>query len=376
MNRSFKLVTVFNIPIEINYTWFLVFGLVIFTLAKGYFPADDPGLPDSVHWFMAIVAALFFFASLLAHELAHSLVAIRNGLAINGITLFVFGGVAHLEEEPSSPWVELKMALAGPALSFGLSFFFFALTQTFLSLGVPSVILSITNYLFIINFMVGLFNLIPGFPLDGGRVLRASLWACTKDLKKATRIASALGKGFAYFLIAAGLYLLFKEKTIFGIWYIFIGLFLQEAAGSSYQRLMLQRSLTGVRTSEIMSRDVVSVPASLPLDKLLDDYFFRYRFAAFPVVDDDNILGLVTFHSVKEIDRNKWPLLTAREAMIPLSGQMTISESTELISAMAKMAGNGLGRLLVIDGAKLIGIISQRDIMRLFELKSELDLKE
>ncbi|HVN67883.1 MAG TPA: site-2 protease family protein, partial [Candidatus Sulfotelmatobacter sp.] len=177
MRPSFKLVTVFNIPIEVNYTWFIIFGLVIFTLARGYFPATNPELPGNVHWFMAVIAALFLFASLLAHELSHSLVAIRNGLAINGITLFVFGGVAHLEEEPASPGVELKMAVAGPAMSFFLALVFFALTQTFYLLRVPGAVLAITNYLFIINFVVGLFNLIPGFPLDGGRVLRAALWA-------------------------------------------------------------------------------------------------------------------------------------------------------------------------------------------------------
>jgi len=375
MRPSFKLVTVFNIPIEVNYTWFIIFGLVIFTLARGYFPATNPELPGNVHWFMAVIAALFLFASLLAHELSHSLVAIRNGLAINGITLFVFGGVAHLEEEPASPGVELKMAVAGPAMSFFLALVFFALTQTFYLLRVPGAVLAITNYLFIINFVVGLFNLIPGFPLDGGRVLRAALWAYTKDLKKATGVASACGKGFAYFLIAAGLLNLFAGALISGIWFIFIGLFLQEAAETSYQRVVMRRILTGVRLDEIMNRNVVTVPAGLTLDKLLDDYFFRYRFAAFPVVEDDAVLGLITFHSVKEIDRNKWPLLTAREAMIPLSGQMTIAEGTELSGAMAKMAGNGLGRLLVVEGAKLIGIISQRDIMRLFEFKNGLDRK-
>jgi Zn-dependent protease len=376
MNRSFKLITIFDIPIEINYTWFIILGLVIFTLAGGYFPATNPELPAPAHWLMAAVAALLLFASLLAHELSHSLVAIRNNLPIRGITLFVFGGVAHLEEEPADPAVEFKMAVAGPAMSFFLSLIFFTLTQALYSLGISDSILSITNYLFIINLVVGVFNLIPGFPLDGGRILRSALWSFTKDLRKATGIASAFGKGFAFFLIAAGLWSLFTGSLISGIWFILIGLFLQEAAETGYRQVMMKKVMTGIHVEDIMTREVVTVPGSLTLARLVEEFFFRFRFATFPVVEDDTLLGLVTFHSVKEIEREKWPQITVREVMLPLSHQMTIRRDAEITVALSKMAGAGLGRLLVIEDSKMVGILSQRDIMRLFEFKSEIGDEE
>ncbi|MEA3494072.1 MAG: site-2 protease family protein, partial [Candidatus Margulisiibacteriota bacterium] len=204
MRNSFRLTTLFNIPVEINISWFIILGLVVFTLAQGYFPVTNPELSEGTHWFMAIIAALLLFASLLAHELSHSLVAKRNRLPIHGITLFVFGGVAHMSKEPQSPAVEFKMAIAGPLMSFFLSACFFALSRSFYFLGFPGAVVSITNYLFILNLAVGIFNLIPGFPLDGGRIFRSILWNYYKDIKKATAIASAFGKGFAFFLMGIG----------------------------------------------------------------------------------------------------------------------------------------------------------------------------
>jgi len=373
MKRSIKLITLFGIPVEINYTWFIIFGLVIFTLARGYFPNTDPELSTLSHWLMAVVAAILLFASLLAHELSHSLVAQRNNLPIHGITLFVFGGVAHLEKEPPTPAVEFKMAIAGPLMSFFLSLLFFFLTKVFNFFGFPRYLLSIFEYLFILNLVVGLFNLVPGFPLDGGRILRAALWGWSKDIKKATGIASAFGKGFAFFLIAVGLLNLFLGSVISGVWFIFIGLFLQEAAEVSYRQVVMKKILTGVRVENLMTRSVITVPANLTIDKLLEDYFFRFRFASFPVVEDDTLLGLLTLHAIKEVEREKWSQLKARDIMIPLSPRLTITKEEEVTEALAKMASSGTGRLLVIEDSKLIGILSQRDIMRLFEFKSEIE---
>lgn len=373
MNRSFKLITLFGIPVEINYSWFIILGLIIFTLARGYFPVTNPEMPELGRWLMAAVSAVLLFASLLAHEFSHSLVAVRNDLPIHGITLFVFGGVAHMEKEPSTPAVEFKMAAAGPAMSFFLAIVFFALTQTFYSLGLPAYILSILNYLFILNLAVGIFNLIPGFPLDGGRLLRAALWYFSKNLKRATRIASFFGKVFAFILIAYGLLNLFVGSLITGIWFIFIGLFLQEAADTSYQQIVIKKALTGVRVENVMTRSVVTVPDDLTLDKLVDEYFFRFRYTSFPVVEDDTLRGLVTLHAVKEVEKNKWPQVTAGEIMIPLSEKLIVGKDVEVIDALSKMAGAGSGRLLVAEDSKLIGILTQRDITRLFEVKSRID---
>ena len=233
MRKTIKLATIFNIEIDINYSWFIIFGLVVFTLAQGYFPGTNPETSPASHWFMAIISAVLLFASLLMHELAHSMVAIHNNIPIHGITLFVFGGVAHMEKEPPSPRTEFMMAIAGPIMSFCLAFFFWYTTYLLSQLNAPSPFTAITHYLFIINLFVGIFNLIPGFPLDGGRILRAILWHYQKDLKKATGIASSLGKGFSLLLIAFGLYNLITGSIISGIWLIFIGFFLQETANTS-----------------------------------------------------------------------------------------------------------------------------------------------
>jgi Zn-dependent protease/CBS domain-containing protein len=373
MRKSFRLITLFNIPIEINLTWFIILGLVIFTLARGYFPYTNPELSPAAHWLMAIIAAFLLFASLLAHELSHSLVARRHKLPIRGITLFVFGGVAHMEKEPSSPGVEFKMAIAGPIMSFFLAFLFFGLTQAFYNLGFPKPILSITNYLFILNLVVGIFNLIPGFPLDGGRVLRAALWSYYNDIKKATAIASGFGKGFAFFLIAVGFLNLFTGSIIAGVWFIFIGLFLQEAAEVSYRQVVMKKMLGGTKVESFMTKDVITIPAEIKLDKLVDEYFFRFRHASFPVVEDDAVLGLVTLHDIKEVAKDKWSKTSAKDTMIPLGRELIISKKADTMDALTKLARNGIGRLLVIEDSKLIGIISQRDIMRLFEFKSEIE---
>jgi Zn-dependent protease/CBS domain-containing protein len=373
MNRSFKLITLFNIPVEINYSWFIILGLVVFTLARGYFPVTNPDLPEPAHWLMAAVAACLLFASLLAHEFSHSLVAIKNNLPIHGITLFIFGGVAHLEKEPSSPAVEFKMAAAGPGMSFLLAIVFFALTETLFIFRVPAYILSISNYLFVLNLAVGIFNLIPGFPLDGGRLLRAAIWHFTKDIKRATRIASLFGKTFAFILIAYGLLNLFYGALITGLWFIFIGLFLQEAAETSYQQIVLKRALTGVKVGSIMTRQIATVPGGIMLDKLVDEYFFRFRYTSFPVVTDDALLGLVTLHAVKEVARDRWPQVKAEEIMIPISENLIIGKELDVIDALAKMAGTGSSRLLVAEDSKLIGILTQSDVTRLFELKSNIE---
>jgi Zn-dependent protease len=372
-HRSFKLVTLFNIPVEINYSWFIILGLVIFSLARGYFPVTNPALPEAVYWLMAAIAALLLFASLLAHEFSHALVAMRNDLPIHGITLFVFGGVAHLSKEPASPAVEFRMAAAGPAMSFFLAAVFFALTQVFYGFGLPDYLLSIFNYLFILNLAVGIFNLIPGFPLDGGRLLRSALWQFSKNIKWATRVASLFGKIFAFILIAYGLLNLFTGSLITGLWFIFIGLFLQEAADTSYQQIVMKKALTGVRVGSVMTRSVVTVPAELTVDKLVDEYFFRFRFTSFPVVEDDHLLGLVTLHAVKEIEKAKWPQTTARQIMAPLSAGLVIGQEMEVIDALAQMAGAGSSRLLIAQDHKLIGILTQRDITRLFEFKSRIE---
>ncbi len=376
MNRSIHVITLLGIPIEINYSWFIVFFLVTWTLAASVFPNSDnmQGLPMITYWIAAIVASFFFFFSLLLHELSHSLIAIKNDLPIKGITLFVFGGVAHISKEPQTPGIEFKMAIAGPLCSLFLSVIFSLLALLFHNIGLPAAIVVITQYLSAINLMVCVFNLVPGFPLDGGRILRSALWGITGDLKRATLIASSFGKLFAYFLMGFGIILFATYKEIIsGIWLILIGFFLQEAASASYQQVSFKKVLNGVKVRDIMSTNVVTVSKHLTLISLVDDYFFRYRFTSFPVISDEgDIEGLITIHAVKDVPRESWVSTTVMEAMIPIKSDLVVSPYTDVFDALTWMAGNGVGRLLVTRDGKLLGIVSQRDVIRLFEVKEDL----
>jgi Zn-dependent protease len=376
MNRSIHIITILGIPVEINYSWFIIFFLVTWTLAATVFPNshDMQGLPTIIYWLAAIVASLFFFSSLLLHELSHSYVAIKNDLPIKGITLFVFGGVAHISKEPQTPGTEFKMAIAGPLCSLSLSFIFSVLARLFHNIGLPAVITVITQYLSEINLMVCVFNLLPGFPLDGGRILRSALWSITNDLKRATLIATSLGKLFAYLLMGFGIVLFFSNVDfISGIWLILIGFFLQEAASASYQQVAFNKYLAGVKVRDIMTKNVVTVSDNLTILSLVDGYFFKYRFTSIPVVTDDgDVKGIVTIHSVKDVPRDRWADTNVPEAMIPIRSNLVVAPNADILEALAQMAGNGVGRLLVTQGGKLVGIISQRDVIRLFEVREDL----
>ncbi|MBU0573438.1 MAG: site-2 protease family protein, partial [Candidatus Margulisbacteria bacterium] len=338
-----------------------------------YFPMTVPEYGPMVRWSSAVIAALLLFASLLAHELSHSVVAIRNSLPIAGITLFIFGGVAHMEKEPPSPAVEFKMAIAGPLMSLFLALVFLLLTSVFYLLRLPRIMLVVTDYLSFINLLIACFNLVPAFPLDGGRVFRSAIWYFTKSLKKATRIASGFGKGFAFILMGFGFLALLSGRFIEGIWFIFIGLFLSEAADISYKQVLMKKVLTGTKVKEVMTREVITVSPDITLQELLKDYFFRYRHNTFPVMKGTELLGFITFHDIKEIPQEKWHEVSAREIMIHIKPSLVIKPDSDLIMALAKMAKNKFGRLLVLDGHHLLGIVSQKDIMHLFELKSEFD---
>lgn len=373
MKNSFRLFTILGIPIEINISWFIILGLVIFTLAQGYFPFQLPSMPSYIYWIMAVLTALLLFTCLLLHELSHSYVARLNNLPISGITLFVFGGVAHMEKEPNSPKVEFLMALAGPLMSVFLALIFFSISKIALFLIYFPAIYIIADYLAFINIAVAVFNLVPGFPLDGGRILRALIWHFSKNLTFATRIASNFGKAFAFTLMGLGLINLVRGSFISGLWLIFIGLFLLEAAEVSYRQLIAKKMLKGVKVKNIMAQNIITVPPDITLDRLIDDYFFKYRHSIFPVMEDDTILGIVTFHGIKETPKAEWADTKAKDVMINLKNDFFVNKDLDATHALYKLASNGINRALVIESGKLIGILSQKDLMRLFELKSEIE---
>lgn len=360
---GFRLTRIFGIDVEINISWLLVFALFSFTLARDYFPEQMAGFEPSVYWSMGIVTTLLIFASILLHELGHSLVAIKEGIPIKRITLFIFGGVAQMEKEPHLPGVELKIALAGPATSLVL-----ALLSWFLFRIIPAdlAISHVVFFLARLNLIVALINLIPAFPLDGGRVLRAGLWHFLQNLLKATRIAVLIGSIFAFLAIGWG-FLLILNGVFWGLWYIFLGWLLYQSGQASYTQLVFHQTFKGVPVSKIMSRNVHSVHPDTRLDELVN-LFYEYRFGAFPVVEGERILGMVTLNDLREVNQEKWHQTTVEKVMTGSSKLIYVSPHSEAVEVMIKMAYGNTGRVLVVENHRLVGIISRTDMMKLINM--------
>lgn len=373
MTRSFRIGRIFGIDIEIDYTWFIIFVLLAFLLSRpgGPLTRNLPDLPLLGRWLLALVTTLLFFGSVLLHELSHSLVALRNGLGITGITLFIFGGVSKMAEEPRSPAVELKMAIAGPATSFALAVVFYALAYT-LGMGPGKVAGTVFLWLAIVNGILAAFNLLPGFPLDGGRVLRAGLWHWLSNLSEATRIASAFGQGLGTLMIIFGVFLFAAGGGINGLWLAFIGWFLIQAAQSSYQQVLVRQLLSDVTVGEVMTTNVDTVEADCTLEEVVHEHVMTRSHPAYPVFDNGQLLGLLTLGDIRHVPREQRYHVTAREVVPPLSDAQTIAPDTGVWDALGKMMTSNQGRLLVLDDGHLSGIISRSDILRVMRTRMEL----
>jgi Zn-dependent protease/CBS domain-containing protein len=371
MTRAFRIGRLFGIDIELDYTWFVVFLIVAGLLATGWFSKHLPQVSVGLRWLIGFATAVLFFVSVLLHELSHSLVAIRSGLKISGITLFLFGGVSKMTDEPRSAGVEFRMAIAGPAMSMLLAVVFLGLAR--LVRGGPGgeVLATVLVWLGWMNGMLGVFNLLPGFPLDGGRVLRAGVWGATHDLTGSTRVASAFGQGLGFLMIVAGI-LLFIGRDIGGLWLAFIGWFLVQAAQQSYQQLLLRQALLGVPVSAVMTAQVEWVPAEATLEQVVHDHVMLHNRPAFPVLESNRLLGMLALSDIRHVPRERWPYVTAGEAVPPLSELQTISPSADAWDALLKMTSGHSGRLLVTDGGLLRGIISRTDVMHLIRRRMEL----
>ncbi len=372
MKQSLQVARVFGIPIEINYSWIVIFLLITWSLAVGYYPVFLPFRSEYVYWSTAAVSAVLLFGSLLLHELSHSLVAINSGIPIKKISLFIFGGVAHMEKEPERSSVELKIALAGPACSLAIAVVCFAAAFLLPNYGPWQITVSVLFYMGMVNSAIVIFNSIPGFPLDGGRVFRAILWSFTGDLRSSTRIATYFGKAFSYLIMFVGIFFLYRQEFLNGVWFLVLGLFLHEAAEMSYQQLILKKALVGVHVKDVMSEDVISVPPDLSLDKLVNEYFFKHRYMGFPVVESGLLKGIVTLHDVKEFPQDEWPSTTVSKAMTPVRQDLVVCPDTDCLEALLQVTKSGLGRLLVVDQGRLTGIITQRGLVKLFEIKTNL----
>ena len=330
-------------------------------------------LSRATYWWMGAAGMLGLFGSIIVHELAHSLVARRYGLPMNGITLFIFGGVAEMDDEPPSAKAEGLMAIAGPIVSLGLALSCAALAAYGQSHAWPTPVIGVVRYLAFINGLVFLFNLIPAFPLDGGRVLRSVLWAWKGNLHWATRIASNLGRGFSFMLIAWGVLTLMSSNFIGGLWRILIGMFLSEAASASYQRMMIRQALEGESVQRFMQPNPVTVPPTLTIQELVDDYVYVYHFKMFPVVNRGQVLGCISTRDIKTIQQHFWKQHMVQDILTPCSADNTIGSRVDALTALTKMNQTGLSRLMVIDDNRLVGVIALKDLLAFLALKVELE---
>ena len=369
--RIFKL---FGFEVRVDASWFFIALLITWSLAMGYFPYKYRGLPAADYWWMGILSALGLFGSIVVHEFSHSLVARSHGLPMKGITLFIFGGVAEMGEEPRNAKTEFLMAIAGPITSILIGVVAYVVYQAGESAW-PTPVVGVIYYLAWINWLLAGFNLIPAFPLDGGRVLRSALWYWKGNLGRATRIASAIGSGFGILLIVLAVWQLFDGNFISAMWYFLLGLFLRNAAESSYRQLIIRQALGGEPVRRFMKTDPVTVSVDLSIESLVEDYIYQKHFKMFPVVagTSQKLAGCVTTSGVKQVPRDEWARHTVREVLQPCTAENTISPDTDAVNALAQISRSGVSRLMVVDRHRLVGIVSLKDLMSFLATKLDLE---
>ena len=371
--RSIKLFNLFGFKVSIDLSWLVIAVLVSWSLAAGLFPYLYKNLTPQTYWVMGVIGALGLFMSVIFHEFCHSLVARRLGLPMKGITLFIFGGVAEMGEEPPSAKVEFWMAIAGPLSSLVLAGVFYLIYGQGRAAGWPLPVNGVIRYLAYINVLLAVFNLLPAFPLDGGRVLRSILWGAWKDLRRATRVSAVIGSAFGFGLIALGILQLITGNFIAGLWWFLIGLFIRNAAQMSYQQLLVRNALAGEPVRRFMNPHPVTAPSTITVEQLVEDYVYKYHYKMFPVLDDGRLLGCITTRQIKEVPREKWGQETIGELASQGTHENTISPGTDAVKALAQMHQTGNSRLLVVEGTKLVGILTLRDLMAFLSLKVELE---
>ncbi len=371
--KRLKLFKLFGFEVGVDLSWVIIAILIAWSLSTGYFPFQYENLSTRTYWIMGIVGALGLFISIIAHEFSHSLAAKKFGLPMKGITLFIFGGVAEMTDEPPSPKAEFTMAIMGPVASVALALFFYTAYQMGAAAGWRDPVVGVVGYLGFINLVLAIFNLIPAFPLDGGRVLRSVLWGWKDDLRWATRVSSRIGAGFGVFLIVLGFLRVINGNFVGGMWFFLIGMFLHGAARASYQQLITRRALQGETVRRFMKTDPVTVPPSITLDRVVEDYIYKYHHKLFPVTDSGRLIGCITTREVKEIPQEQWPHRTAGQVAQDCSETNTISPDADALNALSRMSRNGSSRLMVVEGDQVVGIIALKDMLSFLSLKVELN---
>ncbi len=373
LKRKMALFKLLGFTVSLDVSWGIILFLVVWSLSKGFFPSYFPGLGMQTYWLMGVIGAIGLFVSIIIHEFSHALIARKYGMKIKGITLFIFGGVAEMQDEPSTPKSEFFMAIAGPIASFTLSILFGGLAQAAENMKFSVPMIALLGYLSTINLLIAIFNLIPAFPTDGGRVLRSFLWWIRGDIHWATRLASRISLMFAVVLIFMGFMHMIGDNAIGGLWWVLIGSFLFFAANASYQRLLIRESFSGKTVRHFMNPSPVSVPFDITLQAFVEKYLYRYHYKMFPVLKEGKIFGLITVQMLKLHTHEEWKHLLVGEVMEEPSPSNTIASYTPIEDALNTMNERGSTRLLVIEHHKIVGIITLKDLLEYIALKMELE---
>jgi Zn-dependent protease len=355
--------------IRLDASWFLVFGLLTWSLAMGVFPAVY-GFGPGASWALGILAALLLFASVVAHELSHAVVARMFKIEVSAITLFLFGGVAQIKGEPGTPLAELLIAAAGPIVSFLLGMACLGLSWTAPTLAVLRPAVAIVNYLGVINVALALFNLIPGFPLDGGRILRAIVWRITGSLARATKCASASGQFFGWAMILWGLFRFAAAHDLGGLWLVFVGWFLNSSAQAAYQQIILRKALQGVAIGELVTDEVPQVDGDIRIPAFVQNYLLRHDYPVYPVVRKGEFMGIVTVEDVKKLERDFWGVTSVGALARVPDEERVVEDDRDAWDVLTQMLEHDASRLLVVQHGKLLGIVSREAILRLAQLKT------
>ena len=364
MGRSIQLGKLFGIPFKLHYSWFFIFIFITVILSYAYYPevADD-SWSTAAYWGLGVLTSLLFFASVLIHELSHSAVAIREGMQVKSITLFFFGGVAQITREATKPTTELKMAIAGPLASITLAGLYYGIF--WISNGFNVYLAELCRWLALINGVLAVFNMIPGFPLDGGRVFRSIIWLITGNYMRATRIATMAGRGVAYLFILGGIVLLFLPQWLFnGIWFLFLGFLLYSAATTSYRQAVLLDALKGFTAQDVMTRDPPLVPRDLTIRELIQRRFLPTSNQFFLVVEGESVGGLLTLRRIKGIPKEEWDIITTGQAMTPVEKLKAVRPSDDALGVLQRMDEENLNEIAVAGGGRVIGVIVRENLIR------------
>jgi len=351
---------ILGIPIGLDPSWFLIFVLITWMLASSYFPSEFKSWPAVQYWIVGAATTILFFTSVVLHELGHSILALRYKIPVTSITLYIFGGIARIASEPPSAVAEFFIAIAGPLTSFALAAIFGLLEGVSASV-IP--LFAMVKYLAYINGVLALFNLIPGFPLDGGRVFRAVVWSITHNLRRATEIAATLGRVVAFLFILYGAWQVLQGNWANGLWIAFIGWFLENAAVGQVQQQRLHDLLAGHTVAQAMSRSCAIAPVDLTLQELTDRHILGEGHRCLMLTRDEEIAGLLTLHQVREVPRDRWRTVTAGDVMTPISKMKRIKPEVGLEDALGEMGINGVNQLPVMNNGHIEGMLSREDII-------------